>query len=114
LSLPASPPTVPTVVARFAAGRPVRAIWLNELGGVTFRVGPGPSGAEFIKVAYADIGDFAAEAQRLRWAARYVTVPHVLGWGLEGVGRGCGPARCPACRRCTRDGWRRRTSPCGR
>lgn len=84
MSVPDSPPPVPAVVARFAAGRPVRAIWVNELGGVTFRVGPGASGAEFIKVADADVADFGGEAARLGWAARYVTVPEVLGWGVDG------------------------------
>jgi kanamycin kinase len=60
-----------------------RAIWANELRGLTFRVGPGSSGTEFIKVADAD-DDFAGEAERPRWAAAYVTVPRVLGWGLDG------------------------------
>jgi aminoglycoside phosphotransferase len=89
LSVPASPPTVPAVVARFAAGRPVRAIWVNELGGVTFRVGPGSPGTEFVQVADADEADFAGESERLRWAVRCVTVPYVLGWGRDG-GRCCG------------------------
>jgi kanamycin kinase len=84
LSVPASQPSVPAVVARFAEGGPVRAIWVNELGGVTFRVGPGPAGMEFVKVASADGADFAGEAERLGWAARYVTVPRVLGWGFDG------------------------------
>jgi kanamycin kinase len=83
LSVPVPPPVVPAVVTRFAAGRPVRAIWANELGGVTFRVGPGSSGTEFIKVAGTDDAVFAGEAERLRWAARYVSVPHVLGWGVD-------------------------------
>jgi kanamycin kinase len=77
---------VPAVVRRFAAGRPVRAVWVNEEGGATFRVGAtgsGVSGAEFIKLADANGAGFAGEAARLRWAARYVTVPRVLGWGLD-------------------------------
>jgi kanamycin kinase len=80
LSFPAESPPVPAVVTRFAAGQPVRAIWANELGGVTFRVG---SGGEFIKVAPAGSFDFAGEALRLRWAARYVRVPPVLDFGLD-------------------------------
>jgi kanamycin kinase len=87
LSVPSSPPPVPAVVHRFAAGRPVHAVWVNEEGGVTFRVGSagsGISGTEFIKVANANIADFAGEAERLRWAARYVTVPQVLGSGTDG------------------------------
>jgi len=57
-SVGASP--VPAVVSRFAAGRPVRAVWVNELGGVTFRVG---SGVEFIKADKAGVVDFADEAR---------------------------------------------------
>jgi kanamycin kinase len=83
LSFPSAPPEVPAVVARFAAGRPVRAVWANGVGGVTFRVGRGGSGTEFIKVAKVRAADFADEARRLRWAAPYVAVPQVLGVGLD-------------------------------
>ncbi len=82
-----SPPAVPAVVARFAAGRPVRAVWINEVGGVTFRVGTRACGAEFIKVAQTGANQataFAEEARRLRWAAPHVSVPQVLGVGVEG------------------------------
>ncbi len=54
---------------------------------MTFRVGSAISGIadrEFIKVANANTADFAGEALRLRWAARYVAVPQVLGVGLNG------------------------------
>ncbi|CAM4389650.1 Aminoglycoside 3'-phosphotransferase [Mycobacterium basiliense] len=81
MTYPASPPTVPAVVRRLAAGRAVRAIWTNELGGVTFRVG---SGTEFIKVARPGTFDFADEARRLRWAIQYITVPKVLDFGVDG------------------------------
>jgi kanamycin kinase len=84
LSFPSSQPPVPVVVERFAAGRPARAVWVNELGGVTFRVGSSDSGVEFIKVADVETADFDAEARRLRWAIRYVTVPQVLGVGRAG------------------------------
>lgn len=84
MSFPTSPPPVPTLVTRFAAGRTVQAIWVNELGGVTFRIDSGASSAaEFIKVARTEIADFAAEARRLRWASRYITVPRVLGVGID-------------------------------
>ncbi|GAB3010022.1 phosphotransferase [Mycobacterium bourgelatii] len=80
MSFPSSPPEVPEVVHRLAAGRPVRAIWLNELGGVTFRVG---AGAEYIKVA-KEWADFPNEARRLRWAGQYIPVPEVLDFGADG------------------------------
>lgn len=89
MTVPSSPPPVPPLVKRFARGGAVRAVWVNELGGVTFRLGaggPGSSGREFIKVADAGIADFAGEAARLRWAASYVTVPDVLGCGVDADG----------------------------
>lgn len=35
MSYPSSPPPVPALVDRFAAGRPVRAVWINDEGGVS-------------------------------------------------------------------------------
>jgi kanamycin kinase len=57
------------------------AVWVNELGGVTFRVG---SGTEFVKVGEPGAADFAEEARRLRWAAQYLAVPRVLDVGVDG------------------------------
>ncbi len=83
MSFPSSQPPVPAIVDGFADGRPVRAVWVNEEGGVTFRLGSGGSGGEFVKIADAGGTDFAGEARRLRWAARYVAVPQVLGLGVD-------------------------------
>lgn len=80
MTFPPSPPEVPAVVRRLAGARPVHAVWINELGGITFRV---DSGAEYIKVASAGSADFADEARRLRWAAQYLTVPEVLDVGAD-------------------------------
>ena len=41
VTIPAEPLPVPAVVAGIAAGRAVRAVWRNELGGVTFSIGDG-------------------------------------------------------------------------
>jgi kanamycin kinase len=88
---------VPEIVTRLAAGRCVAAVWLNELGGVTFSIGgvrqrrgarDEPSGgegqfgdgAEYVKTGP---GDYAPEAARLLWAGRYVTVPTVLARGPD-------------------------------
>jgi kanamycin kinase len=77
---------VPAAVAALAAGRPLRPVWQNELGGLTFEVGSGP-GRCFVKWAPAGSGiDLASEAPRLRWAARYAPVPRVLGEGADGTG----------------------------
>ena len=80
MAFPLSPPPVPAVVRAFAAGRPVRAVWVNEMGGVTYRIGTRLQ-AEFIKVTGAGL---RTEAWRLRWAARYTAVPQVLDVGLIG------------------------------
>jgi kanamycin kinase len=68
VSVPCEPVPVPEVVARIADGRPLVAVWLNELGGVTFDV---DGGREFVKVSPPEWAHlFVAEADRLRWAAR--------------------------------------------
>ncbi|WP_156297124.1 phosphotransferase [Mycobacterium paragordonae] len=87
MSFPLSPPPVPGLVRRLAAGRPVRAVWRNELGDVTFRVGGySRAAAEFIKVGGVHSPDFTGEAQRLRWAAPYLKVPPVIDYGVDDDG----------------------------
>jgi len=87
LSFPLTPPPVPAVVRRLAAGRPLRAVWRNELGDVTFRVGEtSGTGTEFIKVGGGHSPDFVREAQRLRWAAPYIPVPPVIDCGIDDSG----------------------------
>jgi kanamycin kinase len=75
VTFPTEQPAVPDVVARIASGRPVHAVWRNELGGVTFSVA---DGAEYVKVCPSDL---AAEATRLQWARQFTAVPEVLGLG---------------------------------
>jgi kanamycin kinase len=90
VSAPSEPVPVPSVVQTIAAGRPVAAVWVNELGGVTFSVA---AGVEFVKVYPEEHARLlVAEAHRLDWARRYTAVPEVLtsgpGWlhtaGLPG------------------------------
>jgi kanamycin kinase len=79
VSVPTEPVAVPEIVAAIAAGRPVVAVWENELGGVTFSV---DGGREYVKVyPAAEAHLLAAEAPRLRWAERYTPVPRVLSSG---------------------------------
>jgi kanamycin kinase len=79
VTVPSEPVPVPEIVSDIAAGRAVAAVWINELGGVTFGI---DGGREFVKV-YPDANAhlLAAEAPRLRWARRYTPVPEVLGSG---------------------------------
>jgi kanamycin kinase len=70
---------VPEVVTDIAAGRTVVAVWINELGGVTFAV---DGGCEYVKVAPPEWAHhLVAEAARLHWAAAYVRAPRVIGSG---------------------------------
>jgi len=74
---------VPAAVRGLAAGRPLRAVWVNEVGGRTFEV----SGCCFVKWTPRGSGiDLAAEVERLRWAGSYVAVPRVLAQGANGGG----------------------------
>ncbi|WP_448320224.1 phosphotransferase [Streptomyces sp. CO7] len=89
---PGDPVELPPAVAALAAGRPVRAVWRNLLGGLTFRIGD-EAGAEpdgpphFVKWAPTGSGlDLPAEAVRLRWAASYAAVPPVLAEGGDATG----------------------------
>lgn len=75
---------IPPAVREVAGGRPVRAVWRNELGGLTFRVGSG-SRALFVKWSPAEL-PLDPEVERLRWAAGRAPVPRVLDRGADGTG----------------------------
>ncbi len=73
---------VPAVVAAIAGERPVTAVWVNELGGVTFRIGAADAPEEFVKIYPEDAPRLLdAEVQRLQWARSYAAVPTVLDSG---------------------------------
>lgn len=86
----AGPPAevaVPPVVVRLAAGEPIRPVWRNEVGGLTFALGPG-DGDRYVKWTPPDSGiDLDRESVRLRWAARYLPVPRVLDSGRDSAGQ---------------------------
>jgi kanamycin kinase len=74
---------VPPRVVELAAGRPVREVWENAVGGRTFEA-DGPTGRYFIKWTPASSGiELAQEAARLEWAWSYITVPRVLAHGAD-------------------------------
>lgn len=60
------------------------AVWHNQIGGHTFQIGSGAD-REFVKVSAPHPAiNLPAEAERLRWARRYTTVPTVLSVNTEG------------------------------
>lgn len=83
---PQGPVEPPGIVTEIAAGRAVRAVWENELGGLTFQIGRGDA-RQFLKWTPPDSGiDLSAEVARLRWAARFTAVPPVLAEGADETG----------------------------
>ncbi|MEV5414496.1 aminoglycoside 3'-phosphotransferase [Thermopolyspora sp. NPDC052614] len=61
----------------------VSAVWENEVGGLTFRLGDGPD-RRFVKWTPVSSGiDLRAEADRLRWAGAFTRVPRVLDLGAD-------------------------------
>lgn len=74
---------VPTAVGELASGRPLRLVWKNELGGLTYQVGDGES-RHFVKWSpHASGIDLTREIARLQWAAKYISVPRVLDHGAD-------------------------------
>ena len=77
---------IPAPVRAVAAGRPVRAVWENELGGITFEVGARTDRC-FVKWAPAASGvDLGEEAARLSWAVSFTPVPQLLSQGADVTG----------------------------
>lgn len=76
------PPDVepPTPVRRLAGADPLRGVWANQLGGLTFALGDPP--ARFVKWMPRDVdavvADLGVEAERMRWAGGHTPVPEVL------------------------------------
>jgi kanamycin kinase len=78
--------TIPSAVTAAAGRRPLRPVWENEAGGLTFEVGEGVTRC-FVKWAPAGSGlDLAAEADRMSWAAAFHPVPKVLARGSDPTG----------------------------
>lgn len=87
--IPQGPVATPPTVRELTAGRALEAVWVNGLGGLTFRdAGPG-DGARFVKWVAAGTPeiDLAAEAARLRWAGQHGAVaPTVIDQGTNAHG----------------------------
>ncbi|WP_458042690.1 MULTISPECIES: phosphotransferase [Bacteria] len=79
MTIPHETGPVPAVVLHLAGGSGVRAVWLNERGGTTYRAGDvhikfGPLNAE---------ESMADEVERLTWAAPHIRVPEVVAHGVD-------------------------------
>jgi kanamycin kinase len=73
---------VPELVRAHASGV-LEAVWVNELGGLTFR-----DRDRYLKFNPAGSGiDLDAERVRLEWAQRYLPVPEVLDAAADGTGQ---------------------------
>ncbi|MCO1655757.1 aminoglycoside 3'-phosphotransferase [Pseudonocardia sp. S2-4] len=66
-----------------ARGRAPEVVWVNELGGTTFRIGP-----HYVKWSPAGAGlpPLAGEVARLSWAAPFTPVPEVVEHGRDAAG----------------------------
>jgi len=88
--LPRGDERMPAAVARLARGEASTPVWHNEVGGLTFRIGAGTPRDRHIKwmpiATAATEPSLEAEAERLRWAARYIAVPRVLETGSDAEG----------------------------
>ena len=77
----------PAAIAHLAGTRSVRAVWRNDLGGLTFEVGAGIE-RQFVKWSPHGSGlDLTREAARLRWAVEYTAVPAVVAVGADADGQ---------------------------
>lgn len=80
---PTEPVEVPGAVARLAAGRPLAAVWQNQMGGITWSAGD-----RHIKWNPHTTGiDLDAEVQRLRWASGRIACPVVVDAGADDDGQ---------------------------
>jgi aminoglycoside phosphotransferase len=80
------PVVVPAALVAVAAGRPVREVWENELGGRTFEI-EADAGRCFVKWTPTSSGIcLSDEVARLAWAVSFTPVPRVLAQGADDAG----------------------------
>lgn len=79
-SVPGASVDVPDRVRELAGGAALTPVWLNGIGGLTFRT----DDARYIKWGPLDLeASMRDEAERMRWARRWITVPEVLDQGQD-------------------------------
>lgn len=80
MSFPAPDIAVPERVRELARGAALTPVWLNNIGGLTFRTDDG----RYIKWGPHDLeANMRDEAERMRWASRWIAVPEVLDQGQD-------------------------------
>jgi kanamycin kinase len=76
---------VPTAIHQVARGAAVEAVWVSGDEGATFRIQDEPE--RFVKWRpKGAVENLEDEAQRLRWAHQFVSVPEVLEYGSNDSG----------------------------
>ena len=87
-TVPTGPVDVPQRVRELADGDDIRAVWINQLDGVTFRLTAEAGTSRYVKWVAAGTPelDLTAESERLVWASRWVAVPRVLASGSDEAG----------------------------
>jgi kanamycin kinase len=84
--IPTGSVEVPPRVAALAAGRSLRPVWCNEVGGLTFELNDGDRRL-FVKwQSRTPAADLGAEAERLSWASPFTVVPRVVDEGADDEG----------------------------
>lgn len=79
-STPDASVAVPDRVRELARGAALTPVWLNGIGGLTFRT----DDERYIKWGPLDLeASMSDEAERMRWARRWVTVPEVIEQGQD-------------------------------
>ena len=80
MSIPAASIEVPDRVRHLAAGAALTPVWRNAIGGLTFRTDDG----RYIKWGPHDPeATMRDEAERMRWARTWITVPDVIAQGQD-------------------------------
>lgn len=83
---PVGPVAVPAAVRGIAADAPVEAVWQNQLGGITWRIGDPADRYVKWQPLGVDGLDLDAEAARLAWLAPHTPVPQVVDRGHDEEG----------------------------
>lgn len=84
MSIPQTTVAVPDRVRELAAGAAPVCVWANEVGGLTFRATPATGRAYYIKWGpRQEESTMRDEAERMRWAGRWIRVPEVIDQGED-------------------------------